>query len=262
MNTILDIKKDVQNVVEKAGEILLSFFGNTLSQKNKAGMGFVTEADLASEAFLIEQLLKIVPGASIYAEESGQVNQKNNEYCWVIDPLDGTTNFAHSLPYFCISVALTYKSDPILAFVYQPVLKELFWAIKGGGAFLHDIPIYISTTSRFEDTFLCAGIPYIKDKAYNKRFMRAFAEIIKETFAFRHFGAVALDLAYVACGRLDAIFFEDMAWWDFAAGKLLIQEAGGIITDFNNNAIQKDSRSFIGANKDIHKELLDILWLE
>jgi len=259
MINLLDIKKDVQDTMRKAGEILLSFFGTALTKRDKEGSGFVTEADVASEKFLIEYLSAILPQASIFAEESGETHTGNSEYCWVIDPLDGTTNFAHGLSYFCISVALTYKGEPVLGCIYCPTLKEMFYAQKDAGAFLNDNAISVSSVSSFDESFLAIGVPYRKDDAYLKRFITAFSDIMGKSFAFRHFGAAALDLAYVACGRFDAIFFEDLAWWDFAAGKLLIKEAGGVITDYKNNEITAASKSLIGASGTVHQELLNIL---
>ncbi|MFC1842350.1 inositol monophosphatase family protein [Candidatus Dependentiae bacterium] len=251
------IKKEIEKSIKKAGEILLSFFGNSLSKTNKQGMGFVTQADLASEEFLIEELSKILPGVSFYAEESG-IEDNHSDYCFVIDPLDGTTNFAHGIPYFCISVALTYKSEPVLGFVYNPLMHEMFYAQKGKGAFLNDEPISISSLSNFQEAFLAVCIPYEKSTEYYKRFIDSIIKVMKGSFAFRHCGAAALDQAYAASGRFDAIFFEDMFWWDFAAGKLLIQEAGGTVSDFQNNPIGPKSRTFIGANSDMHAILLDV----
>jgi len=257
MRNLDNMRKDIESVIVKAGDILLSYFGNDLSCKDKIGKGFVTEADLKSEKFLIENLLKILPEASFWAEESG-INDNGSQYCWVIDPLDGTTNFAHKIPYFCISVALTYNGEPVLGFIYNPLMKEMFSASKGKGAFLNDKLIAISGISKLEKTFLAVCIPYEKSSEYYKRFVDSIIEIMKGSFAFRHCGAAALDLAHVAAGRFDAIFFEDMFWWDFAAGTLLIQEAGGVATDFLNNSILPNSRTFIGANEIIHTKLLDI----
>jgi len=257
MRNLDGIKEGVEHAIVEAGDILLSYFGNSLSCKDKIGKGFVTEADMASEKFLIEQLTKILPEASFWAEESG-INDNGSPYCWVIDPLDGTTNFAHSVPYFCISVALTYNAEPVLGRIYNPLMKEMFFAKKGNGAFLNNTPITVSGTSDMEKSFLAVCIPYEKSSAYYKRFVDSLIDIMKGAFAFRHCGAAALDLAYVAAGRFDAIFFEDMFWWDFAAGTLLIQEAGGIVTDFANNAILPNSRTLVGANTVIHATLLNI----
>ena len=257
MRDLESIKSNVESVIIEAGDILLSYFGKKLCCKDKVGRGFVTEADLKSEKFLLDGLSKILPEASFWAEESG-INDNGSPYCWVIDPLDGTTNFAHHIPYFCISVALTYNAEPILGFIYNPLMKEMFFASKGKGAYCNGDFVVVSETSALEETFLTLCIPYERSSAYYKRFIDSFLEILRGSFAFRHCGAAALDLAYVAAGRFDAVFFEDMFWWDFAAGTLLIKEAGGMTSDFANNAIFPNSRTLIGANKAIHAKLLDI----
>jgi len=258
MLSLSEIKREVGPVLVKAGDLLLSFFKNGVSYKNKANQSIVTEADIQVEKFLIENLSKILPEASFFAEESGAQGDLST-LCWVIDPLDGTTNFVHGIPYFCISIALTKNNEPVLGFVYQPILGQMFHAIKGEGAFLNNSPIKVSSINKFDQTFLVVGIPYEKSDSYLRGFFDDMSEIMRKTLTFRHFGAVALDLAYVACGKVDAIFFEDMFWWDFAAGILLIKEAGGVITDFSHKPIGMDSKSLIGANATIHKGFMDIL---
>lgn len=257
LENIEKIKKDVETVIIQAGEILLENFGKKLSWQNKEGMGFVTEVDLKSEKFLKENLAKILPGASFWAEESG-IEDNNSPFYWVIDPLDGTTNFAHAIPYFCISVALTYKSEPVLGFVYNPVMREMFFAQKGAGAFFNNKPMSISEVQSFDKAFLAVCIPYEKSSEYYKRFIDTIISIMKNAFAFRHCGAAALDLAYTAAGRFDAVFFEDLFWWDFSAGSLLIREAGGLATDFANKPIEPKSKSILGANERIHGVLLEM----
>lgn len=260
VNTI-DVKKiksQVESVIVQAGQILLENFGKKLSWRDKEGMGFVTEVDLKSEKFLKERLAAILPGSSFWAEESG-IEDNNSPFCWVIDPLDGTTNFAHAIPYFCISVALTYKNEPILGFIYNPITKEMFFAQKGVGAFCNNMPMQISGVQSLKKAFLAVCIPYEKSSEYYKRFKETIVTIMKDAFAFRHCGAAALDLAYAAAGRFDVVFFEDLFWWDFAAGSLLIREAGGVVTDFDNKPIVADSQSILGANKLMHEKLLGIL---
>lgn len=257
LENIEKIKNNVATVMIEAGEILMANFGKKLSWQDKKDMGFVTEVDLKSEKFLKKNLAEILPGASFWAEESG-IEDNNSPYYWVIDPLDGTTNFAHAIPYFCISVALTYKGEPILGFIYNPIMKEMFFAQKDNGAFFNDTPMQVSKVESFDKAFLAVCIPYERSSDYYKRFISSMSEIIKGTFAFRHCGAAALDLVYTAAGRYDAVFFENLFWWDFAAGSLLIREAGGLATDFANEPIDHNSKSILGANKVIHAKLLAI----
>jgi len=211
MLNLSEIKREVEPILVKAGDLLLSYFKNGVSYKNKADNSLVTEADIQVEKFLVEHLSKVLPEASFFTEESGSIGPKAS-ISWVIDPLDGTTNFAHAIPYFCISVALTVNNEPVLGFVYHPILNQMFHAIAGQGAFLNGSSIQVSSTNKIDQTFLAVGIPYEKSDIYLQRFFKDMSEIMRKTFAFRHFGAVALDLAYVASGKLDAIFFEDMFW--------------------------------------------------
>jgi len=255
MLNLSKIRLEVESIVREAGDLLLSYFKNGISYKYKVGQGLVTEADLQSEKFLIDKLSQLLPQASLYAEESGA--QGNSSFCWVIDPLDGTTNFVHNIPYFCISVALTKNNKPILGLVYQPFLNEMFSAVKGKGAFLNNCPISVSATEALDQMFLVVGIPYDKTAPYLQEFVKYMPKLIEKTFAFRHFGAVALDMAYVASGKCDAILFEDMFWWDFAAGSLLIQEAGGVVSDFSGGDITLDSKTLIGSNEAMHQVLRD-----
>jgi len=260
MVDVVKIKGEVESVLVQAGEILLSYFGNDFKIHNKENMGLVTEADFKAEAFLIKKLTEIFPEASFWAEESGVcINDSNGDYCWVIDPLDGTTNFARTLPYFCISVCLTYKNEPILGFIYQPLLKELFFAQKGKGAFLNDNPIKISNISEKNGTLLAVAVPYKMNSSFYERFSSIIDNTLKDYFAFRHFGAVALDLAYVACGRFDALFFEELFWWDFSAGSLIVEEAGGIVSDFNDQKIGPNSKSVIASNAAVHSDLIQLV---
>jgi len=197
----------LQPLLKEAGDILLSYYHKPLSRKEKEHHGFVTEADLASEQFLIERLSQLAPGFSFVAEESGKTD--SSEYCWVIDPLDGTTNFSYQIPYYCISVALTHHDIPIVGAIYQPVTQEFFYAQKDGGAFLNGKAIQVSLPTRFDQTLVGMGLPYGRIK--RKELVCAAESIAKNAYATRHFGAIALDLAHVACGRMDGVFLTYLA---------------------------------------------------
>ena len=252
----IDLIKRVGPIVRDAGSIILSYFHKKLTRNEKGENGFVTEADLASEKFLINELKKITPEASFFAEESGKT-EKGNSYCWVIDPLDGTTNFAHEIPYFCISVALTYNDNPIFGMIYQPLLDELFYAQEGKGAYCNGRPIHVSSPAGLDKCFLGMGVPYIKDERFEKLLRRGWT-IAQKSYAMRTFGAVALDLANVACGRLDGALFENLGWWDVAAGIVIIREAGGKITDFEGKPLDPGYKSCLAASLPMHKELLQL----
>jgi len=244
----------VEPIIRKAGDIVLSYYQKTLVWKEKKDKGFVTEADIASEEYLISALRKVLPEAAFFAEESGV--QGNSDYRWVIDPLDGTTNFAYAIPYFCISVALTYRDIPIFGIIYLPLTDELFYAEKGKGAFLNGNRINVAQERPLQKSLLLVGFPYAKGEAFLSVFNHLRA-ISQHTYAFRHLGAIAVDLAYVACGRADGVFFEDLAWWDVAAGILLIEEAGGKVSTYENENVTPLYRSFIAANDTLHAHLLN-----
>ncbi len=254
-------------IVKEAGRIVLSYFDKALTFTEKDRAGFVTEADIASEQFLIKELGLLLPEASFFAEESGK-SQASREatpgtagsgaYCWVIDPLDGTTNFAHHVPYFCISVALTYHDKPILGIIYQPILEEFFYAEKGRGSYLNGVKISVARENELAKSMVAVGFPYAK----NKQFMELIAglqRILPQTSSLRCYGAVALDLAYVAAGRLDGAFFEGLGWWDVAAGIVLIEEAGGRVTDFQGQDVGPSYESLVAANREMHEKMLPLL---
>jgi len=251
-----DLPHLVEPIVRQAGDILLSFYHKQLTWHDKQEQGFATEADLASEKFLIEELGKIMPDAAFFAEESGKQGSSESEYCWVIDPLDGTTNFAYGIPHFCVSVALTHRDEPIFGVIYMPLQKELFYAQKGKGAFLNGERISIADKRPLDRSLLLVGFPYQKGPTFLSM-LHHLADVSPRSYAFRHLGAIAVEQAYLACGRGDAIFFEDLAWWDVAAGLLIIQEAGGVVTTFEGARVGPAYRTYIGANKRLHGHLLE-----
>lgn len=247
----------LEAIIKKAGTIILSYVHKQLFYTEKDQNGFVTEADLASEQFLIKELGALLPQACVIAEESGETGLVN-DYCWVIDPLDGTTNFAHHIPYYCISVALTYQQKPVLGIVYNPLIDEYFYAQKGMGAYLNGVKMGVSHEKNVAKSMVVVGFPYAK----NEQFMdlvHKVQQILPESYALRYFGAAALDLAHVAAGRVDAAFFEGLKWWDMAAGILLVEEAGGIATDFQGKGVDPLCRSIVAANRPMHEKLLP--WL-
>jgi len=257
-----DLASEVAPIIKEAGKIVLSYFHGRLTREHKVTQGvdhgFVTQADLASEKYLKQELTPLIESASILAEESGNTETANSDYCWVIDPLDGTTNFAHGLPYFCISVGLTYKKNPVFGMIYQPLTDELFYATQGKGAFLNGKPITASQAP-LEKSLLVVGLPYSKDRAYNQLLESTF-EIAHHVYAIRNFGAVALDIAYVSAGRAEGTIFQELEWWDVVAGIVLVTEAGGQVSDFQGRPIAKGYKSFIATgNAQVHEKLLNLL---
>lgn len=240
-------------IIKQAGEILLSYFNKTVGHTLKQDGSFVTEADVASEQFLIKELTRLIPEAGYKAEESGE--KIISDYSWVIDPLDGTTNFAQGIPFFCISVALTYKNDPLFGAIYNPLLQEYFSAIKGEGAFLNGKKIQVSSTSEYDKSIVIFATPYVK----NKEFFKAINHLEQEVYTSRTFGSAALDQAYCAAGRADAVIFKNLSWWDVAAGMLLLKESGAMVCDFQKNPITPEYKTFIASNFQLIDKLIQLI---
>lgn len=250
-------QQSLEPIIRKAGDILLSYYNKPLIHHEKTGQGFVTDADMHSERFLIQELSLLFPQAGIWAEESGKTDSSNNEYYWVIDPLDGTTNFAQGLPYFCISVALTRNNIPIIGAIYQPISNEFFYAQQNYGAFLNNMPIQVSSPEQFNQAIIALGLPYRHDQ--QESLINTAQTIIRNAYAMRHYGAIALDLAYVACGKLDGVFLAHLKWWDIAAGIVLIEQAGGMATDFNQKPLGPDFKTGVAGGKMVHNYVVNLL---
>lgn len=256
----IDLFSAVEPIIRQAGTLLLSYYHKPLTRTQKQAGGFVTEADIATEAFLIKELKRVLPEASIFAEESADKSDgsENKGYCWVIDPLDGTTNFAHEIPYFCISVALTYNAQPVFGIIYAPVTDDLYYAKKGKGSYLNGKPLQVSELTELSKSFLLIGVPYKKSEHF-LHVLSHMHTITPRTYAFRHMGAIALDLAYVASAKAEAVFFEQLEWWDIAAGILLIEEAGGVCTTYQGTEPTIGYKTFVAGNKMLHGQLLKLL---
>jgi len=248
---LLLISKEVEKAAQEAGRILLTYYEGELSRSYKGDGSFATQADIAAEQHLIKALQPLVPGAGFYAEESGIV--AGNDYAWVIDPLDGTTNFAHGVPYFCTAIALTYKQEPVLGVIYQPLLKHLFSAQKGNGAYLNGERISVLSETRLTESLLAVWFDT------GEASFALGKEMPSSQFSFRNPGAGALDLAYCAAGRFDACFYQGAYWWDYAAGALLIEEAGGKVSTFHGERVNPGNRTFVGGNEPIFTQLSPIL---
>ncbi|MDH5393032.1 MAG: inositol monophosphatase [Gammaproteobacteria bacterium] len=214
---------------------------------------FVTEVDQKAESVIINTLKQAFPDHSILAEESGLAG--HSEYQWIIDPLDGTTNYLHGFPQFSISIALKHKDKLVLAVVYDPLRQELFTASAGDGAYLNNRRIRVSKQSSLSGALLGTGFPY-KDQRYLDAYLNMFKTFFPETAGIRRAGSAALDLAYVACGRLDGFWEIGLQSWDIAAGALLVREAGGIITDFSANENYLDNGNVIAGNPKVFNQML------
>ncbi len=243
----------------RAGKFLLEGLENKKLISYKGQVDLVTDHDRKSEEIIFEELSRHFPEFNFMAEEVISRDNKS-DYCWVVDPLDGTTNFAHGLPIFCVSIALTFKGEVIAGVVYDPTRDEMFMAGKGLGACLNDRPIKVSTTPELDRSLLATGFPYDVRTSTNNN-MDHFSRFAVRAQAVRRCGSAALDLCYVACGRFDGFWEMKLKPWDLAAGSLMVQEAGGMTTDFSGNPFNLRCSDIVASNGLIHKEMLDVISL-
>ena len=222
--------------------------------RRKAFHDFVTEADQASEAALTRFLEERFPDHAVMAEE-GSPEQERQDFRWIIDPLDGTTNFIHGIPMFCVSVALEDRDGLLAGAIYDPVHDEMFHASRGNGARLGGQPIRCSAPDQFEDALLCTGFPF---RYFHKvdGYLKVFRSFMKATSGIRRAGSAAMDLAYTACGRYDGFWETGLAPWDMAAGALLVQEAGGVVTDFTGGDEFLEHGELVAAGPAVHRRML------
>lgn len=225
--------------------------------ETKSVNSLVSYVDKSAEIKLVEKLGQILPEASFLTEEE-TVENSEGEYRWIIDPLDGTTNFLHQLPFFSISVALEYQGEIILGVVYEVNRNECFYAWKGGGAFLNQEKIQISSREILGDTLIATGFPYYDYESIDAYF-EVLKFLIKNTRGVRRFGSAALDLAYVACGRFDAYYEYSLSPWDVAAGVIIVKEAGGKLSDFKGGKDYIFGKEIIASSPHIFDTTLDII---
>jgi myo-inositol-1(or 4)-monophosphatase len=244
----------------KAGRSLRRDFGEVehLQVSLKGPANFVSAADRKSEEILFTELAKARPGYGFLGEEGGTREGSDKSHTWIVDPLDGTTNFLHAIPQFAISIALDRDGVMIAGLVYNPVTEELFLAERGKGAFLNDQRLRVSARRRLNDSVIACGLPHI-GRGDLALFRKEFAAIQDKVAGLRRFGAAALDLAWVAAGRFDAFWERELSPWDMAAGLLLVKEAGGFATDLDGGDAILDKRQIAAGNETIHRELLALL---
>jgi len=242
----------------KAGKGLLRDFSEVdhLQVSRKGTANFVTVADTRTEKLLVAELKKVRPTYGFLLEEGGEIKGKDDKFRWIIDPLDGTSNFIHAIPYFCISIGLEERkadgsAEIVAGVIFDPIHNELFAAEKGKGAFLNGRKITVSSRNTIMDSLLVTGNPGSAPMQNGKSF-ELLSHVIEQGAILRYFGATALDLAYVACGRYDACWYYVAQAWDIAAGILLVQEAGGTVTTLEGKAITPECKALVATNKHIH----------
>lgn len=254
------IKRIATRAAQQAGEVIRPFHGNLKDVRKKGVIDLVTEADIASEKVIIEAIREAFPEHGILAEESGET-RGDNRFQWIIDPLDGTTNFSHQLDIFAVSIAFALDGLPRVGVVFNPVSGELFEAVSGQGATLNGRTIRVSAQIQMEESLLVTGFPY-NFKEMMPRLMTRFGKCLSASQGVRRLGSAALDLCFVACGRFDGFWEENLNPWDTAAGVLVLQEAGGETTDFSGRPFHVDMKEILATNGRIHEEMLSLMGLE
>ncbi|MFN9450510.1 MAG: inositol monophosphatase family protein [Rubrivivax sp.] len=232
---------------------------DVLKVSAKGSNDFVTEVDRAAEQAIIDILLEAYPGHGILAEESGRERgARHSDYVWIIDPLDGTTNFIHGFPVYAVSIALSFRGRIEQAVVYDPARNDLFYASKGRGAFLNDRRLRVSKRTRISECLIGTGFPFRKGDNF-KRYLKMFEEVMVQCAGLRRPGAAALDLCYVAAGWYDGFFETGLSPWDAAAGSLMVTEAGGLVGNFTGDADFLHQRELVAANPRIYAQLVQTL---
>lgn len=250
--------KETIRLATEAGNVLRDGFGGTMSVADKEGRhNLVTEYDLRVEQFLLEGLTKLTPGASFLGEEGG-LREGSADITWVVDPLDGTVNFAHGIPIFCVSIGAVINGELKLGVIHQPLLNETFTAVTGKGAFLNGERIHVSKTSSLDESILVTGFPYDVDEN-PANCIGQFQNIVGRGLPIRRLGSAAIDLAYTAAGRFDGFWEVRLQPWDMAAGAVILQEAGGTITHYQGRPFELSASSVVATNGLIHDELVSVL---
>ena len=252
------LKKTLIAAARAGATELSGFFNKTFAISSKKGINdLVTEADHASEKAIIDVIKKEFPGHYILSEEAGEIIQESN-YKWIIDPIDGTVNFAHGIPLCCVSIAIEQDEEIILAAVFNPILNELFFAERGKGSMLNDKKIQVSEKKEVLTSCLVTGFPYTYLDMPNGP-LQVFEKLIRKGIPVRRLGSAATDLCWVAAGRFDGFYEHKLEAWDSAAGYLIVEEAGGKVTDFKGTKFSPYQPHVLATNGRIHDEMLAII---
>jgi len=243
----------------KAGKSLSRDFGEVqnLQVSVKGPSDYVSQADRKAEKIVKDELMKARPTYGFLGEESEEIKGTDGAHRWIVDPLDGTTNFLHGIPQFAVSLALERNGEIVAAVVFNPATDELYTAEKGGGAFLNDRRLRVAARKELSDSVITCGVPHL-GRGNHGKFLVELRHVMGEVAGIRRFGAASLDLAYVAAGRCDGYWETGLAAWDIAAGILLIKEAGGWVSDFDGKTSMLETGSVVAGNEYIHKALLEV----
>jgi len=260
----MPLKPAIINVMEtaarKASRNLVRDFGEVeqLQVSRKGPSDFVSAADLRAERTLLNELQKGRPGYGLLMEEGGSTPGEDDRNRWIVDPLDGTTNFLHGVPHFAISIAHEEDGQIVAGAVYQPITDELFWAVKGKGAYLNHRRLRVSSRNNMQDALLATGLPY-RGKPKHPAYVATLDALLPQVAGVRRFGAASLDLAWLAAGRFDAFWEFDLESWDVAAGLFLVREAGGSVSDMAGRDKAWDGREVLASNTALHGDMRKIV---
>ncbi|MFT3781544.1 MAG: inositol monophosphatase family protein [Nibricoccus sp.] len=259
-----EILPEIRRIARNAGEIVMRHFAAPIPTTLKTSrIDIVTAADTETEAFIVRELLKLFPDHHIVGEEGGGQGAPAGtaKYHWFVDPIDGTVNFASKLPHFCTSIALaTADRQPLLGVIYDPTRRELFTALQGRGAHLNGAPLHVTETAELIDAVITSGFPYDKHTNPDNN-LKEWAAFLLKIRGERRLGSAALDLCYVAAGRLDGYWEKDLKTYDVMAGLVIVREAGGIVTDYRgaSNPQHQDRGRYVASNGRIHQAMLQVL---
>ncbi len=260
MTTPTTLLKVMIDAVRKAARGLTRDFGEVAElQVSKKGAGdYVSAADIKAEQVLFEELMRVRPGYGFIGEERGLIEGSDKTHTWIVDPLDGTTNFLHAIPHFAVTAALERDGVIVAGVTYNPISNEMFWAEKGKGAYLNDKRLRVAARRNLDETVLATGIPFI-GKPGHAVFLKELHQVSQRVSGVRRFGSAALDLAYVAAGRFDGYWERGLQNWDMAAGTLLVTEAGGKVTDADGDIAPLHSGTVLASNLELHPLILETL---
>ena len=260
MATPSALVKVMIDAARKAARGLTRDFGEVteLQVSKKGAADFVSAADLKSEQTIYEELMRVRPGYGFLGEERGEIPGTDKTHRWIVDPLDGTTNFLHAIPHFAINIALEREGKVVAAVTHNPVTHDMFWAERGAGAYLNDQRLRVGARSKLEEAVLATGIPFL-GHGQHARFLKELHQIGQRVAGVRRFGSAALDLAWFAAGRFDGYWERDLGAWDLAAGVLLASEAGGMVTDADGGDDILTKGSICAANATLHPIVLERL---
>jgi myo-inositol-1(or 4)-monophosphatase len=254
----MEFLKTAVSAARLAGDIIIKNLGHLSKEdiQTKQAFDFVTKVDRWSEAVIMQTIREKFPSHLFLSEETLK-QEDTGDYRWIIDPLDGTTNYIHSYPMFSVSIALQYKSEVVLGVIFDPVRDELFHAVKGSGSFLNNGKIEVSGVASLDRSLIATGFPFRKKEMIDL-YLQAFKEIFRKVSDIRRAGSAAIDLAYIAAGRFDGFFELALSPWDVAAGSILITEAGGLISDFGGGEDYLSTGNIVAGNNSVQQEILKI----